>query len=220
MHQPDESASLRMGIIAGYAVAALCIAYALVLGVGLLTLPSPDVQIQNPWFTAMEVLILAIAPTMVTFTVALYALASAERKALAVLCIISMSMCAVVTCCVHFTVLTLSRQSAFAGTDWTTLVLSFKWPSVVYALDIFAWDFFFPIAALCAAQIVQGKGLARLARGLLFSSSALAFAGMAGVPLSDMSVRNIGVIGYVVLFPTATVLLAIVWQRAHGQSAV
>ncbi len=219
VHQHVDSASLRMGIIAGYAVAALSVAYAFVLSVGLLTLPSSDVPIQNPWFTAMEVLILAIAPAMVAFTVALHAWAPIERKSLAVLSIVAMSMCAVVTCSVHFIVLTLSRHSAFAATDWAAQVLSFKWPSVVYTLDILAWDFFFPVAALCAAPIVQGAGLASLARVLLFSSAALAFAGMAGVPLANMNVRNIGIIGYVVLFPTATLLLAVVWQRARAQSA-
>ena len=79
MNQPVESTILRMGVISGYAVAALCIAYAFVLGVGLLTLRSADVPIQNPWFTAMEALILAIAPAMVAFTVALYAWAPGER---------------------------------------------------------------------------------------------------------------------------------------------
>jgi len=86
-------------------------------------------------------------------------------------------------------------------------------------VDIPAWDLFFPVAALCAAPVVQGEGLARLARGLLFASAALALAGMAGVPLATMNVRNIGIIGYVVLFPIAAVLLAIVWQRACARSA-
>ena len=210
---------LRVGAIAGVAVAVLSVAYAAVLAMGLLTLPSPDQPIQNPWFTAMEVLILAIAPAMVAFTVGLYAWATAERKSLALLSGVFMSMCAVVTCSVHFAVLTLSRQAAFAGPDWATLVFSFKWPSVVYALDILAWDVFFPLAALFGALVVQGSGLARLARALLFGSAALAFIGLAGIPLSNMNVRNIGIIGYVVCFPIAAVLLAVMFWRLGVQRA-
>jgi hypothetical protein len=210
---------LRVGAIAGVAVAVLSVAYAAVLAMGLLTLTSPDEPIQNPWFTAMEGLILALAPAMVAFTVGLYAWATAERKSLALLSGVFMSMCAVVTCSVHFAVLTLSRQAAFAGTDWATLVLSFKWPSVVYALDILAWDVFFPLAALFGALVVQGSGLARLARALLFGSAALAFIGLAGVPLSNMNVRNIGIIGYVVCFPIAAVLLAVMFWRLGVQRA-
>jgi hypothetical protein len=209
---------LRVGAVAGIAVAVLSVAYAAVLVTGLLTLPSPDQPIQNPWFAAMEGLILAIAPAMVAFTVGLYAWATAERKSLALLSGVFMSMCAVVTCSVHFAVLTLSRQAAFAGPEWATLVFSFKWP-VVYALDILAWDVFFPLAALFGALVVQGSGLARLARALLFGSAALAFIGLAGVPLSNMNVRNIGIIGYVVCFPVAAVLLAVMFWRLGVQRA-
>jgi hypothetical protein len=205
---------LRVGAAAGVAVAILCAAYAAVLAVGLLTLPAPDQPIRDPWFTVMELLILVIAPAMVAFTVGLHAWVSAERKPLALLGVVFMSMCAVVTCCVHFAVLTLSRQPAFAGSDWTTTVFAFSWPSVVYALDILAWDVFFPLAALSAAFAVQGSGLAGVARGLLFASAVLAFVGVLGVPLADMNIRNIGIVGYVVLFPAAAVLLAAVFRRA------
>jgi ABC-type transport system involved in cytochrome c biogenesis permease component len=86
-------------------------------------------------------------------------------------------------------------------------------------MDILAWDVFFPLAALFAARAVHGNGLARAARTLLFGSAALAFVGLAGVPMADMSVRNIGIVGYVLLFPVATVMLAIVFGRQAGRGA-
>lgn len=210
---------LRVGAAAGFAVAVLCVVYAAVLTIGLVTLPSPDQPIQDPWFTMMEVLILAIAPGMVAFTVGLYAWASAEHKSLALLSVLFMSMCAVVTCCVHFVVLTLGRHAAYAGTDWDSLVFSFRWPSVAYALDILAWDLFFPLASIFAAFAVRGSGRANVVRALLFGSAALAFIGLAGVPLANMNIRNIGIIGYVVLFPIAAVLLALMFECQEAQSA-
>jgi hypothetical protein len=210
---------LRVGAVAGVAVAVLSVAYAAVLAMGLLTLPSPDRPIENPWFTAMEVLILAIAPAMVAFTVGLHAWATTERKSLALLSVVFMSMCAVITCSVHFAVLTLSRHPAFAGPDWATLAFSFKWPSVVYALDILAWDVFFPLAAVFGALVVHGSGVARLARALLLGSATLAFIGQAGIPLSNMNVRNIGIIGYVFCYPIAAVLLAVMFWRLGRQRA-
>lgn len=138
----------RLGVFAGYAVAVLGFTYAVVLVIGLYTLPSPDQPIQEPWFTAMEVLILASAPSAVALMVALHAWAPEERKSIGLLGIAFMSMCAVITCSVHFVVLTLSRQPVISAAVWTTRVFSFKWPSVVYALDILAWDFFFPLRAV------------------------------------------------------------------------
>lgn len=218
-HQGPASVSPRMGIVAGTTVGVLCLAYAAVLVIGLLTVPSQDQQIQDPWFTLMEVLIIAISPAMVAFTVALHAWVPLGRKSVALLSVVFMGMCAVVTCSVHFAVLFLSHHQAFAADLWVRLVFSFTWPSVVYALDILAWDFFFPLAALFAALCVQGTGLAGLVRRFLFASAGFAFLGLLGVPLANMNIRNIGIVGYAVLFPAAAGLSVVIFRRAGGQSA-
>ena len=209
----DHMAPPKLGVAAGYALAALCLVYAAVLAIGLYTLSSPDQQIQQPWFACMEILILAIAPLAVALMVALYAWAPDERRSIALLGIAFMSMCAVVTCSVHFVILTLSRHPIIAAFPWAPTVFSFQWPSLAYALDILAWDVFFPFAALCAALTVPGPGLAYGARSLFFASAAFSLLGLAGVPLGNMNVRNMGIVGYVVLFPVAAVLMAVLFQR-------
>ncbi|MDZ4361289.1 MAG: hypothetical protein U1B84_33590, partial [Variovorax sp.] len=82
-----------------------------------------------------------------------------------------------------------------------------------------AWDVFVPRAARCAACSVRGAGLVAVVRGLLFASAGLAFAGLAGVPLDDMNVRNIGILGYAVLFPIAAALSALVFRRAMASAS-
>jgi hypothetical protein len=202
-----------MAVTAARAVALLCLVYAVVLIIGLIALPSPEHQIEDPWFTLMEVLIIAIAPAMVVFTVGIHAHAAPAHRAYAVASVTFMAMCAVVTCGVHFSVLTVSRDAVFAGQDWARNVFAFQWPSLAYSLDILAWDVFFPLAASFAAPTVQGVGYAAVARRLLYVSAALAFIGLAGVPLSSMRVRNIGVIGYAILFPVAAAVLARQFSR-------
>ena len=220
MHDALAPSARRLGVASGTAVALLSLAYACVLSVGLLTLPSPDHQIQQPWFFLMEILIIGIAPAMVALTVALHAWAPTGRKSLALASVAFMSMSAVVTCVVHFAILTLGSQPAFSSEPWTRLVFSFEWPSIAYAMDILAWDVFFPLAVLFAATTVHGAGLANVVRGLLFASAALAFAGLAGVPLANLQVRNIGIIGYAVLFPVAAGALAYLFRQAGSESAV
>ncbi len=166
----------------------------------------------------MEILIIAISPAMVALTVALHARAPRERKSLALLSVVFMSMSAVVTCAVHFAILTLATHPAFGGGDWGRLVFSFEWPSLAYALDILAWDVFFPIAAFFAGTVVQGSRLASIARNILFASAALALVGLAGAPLANMQVRNIGIIGYAFLFPIAAGVLAYVFLKTAGES--
>jgi hypothetical protein len=200
--------SPRLAVVGGFAAAGLTAAYTLVLAVGLLTLPSPGHPIQDPWFTLMELLILGIGPAIVAFCIGLHAWVPASNRAAAAGAIVFMCMCATVTACVHFSILTLARQPSFQSPDWASAVFAFQWPSVVYALDILAWDLFFPIGAACTGLALRGLPGLRAERRLFHASAALALMGLAGVPLADMSVRNVGIVGYALVFPAAVALLA------------
>jgi hypothetical protein len=219
MHQAPEPIGAGLGAVSGAAVAILCAAYLVCLAIGLLTLPSPEHPIQQPWFAAMEILILAIAPAMVMLAASLHAWSPSERKPLVLAGVVFFGMCAALTFALHFTILTLSRHPAFSAAPWASLVFAFRWPSLAYALDILAWDVFFPLGALCLAGALQGPGPAGTARTLLMLSAALAFAGLLGVPLADMLLRNVGILGYAVLFPVGAAFLALMFQRARRAHA-
>ncbi len=86
---------------------------------------------------------------------------------------------------------------------------------MVYALDILAWDVFFALSMLFAAPVFGTGRLEKAVRVLMVASGVLSLAGLAGVPLADMGIRNPGILGYVgvslVIFP----LLAVVFGRAR-----
>jgi hypothetical protein len=127
--------------------------------------------------------------------------------------LVFVSLQAGLTCSVHFVILTVGRPAAISGFAWMPLFLSFTWPSVSYALDILAWDVFFALSVLFAAPVFSGNHLATSIRVLLVASGALALAGLSGVIVGDMQLRNIGVVGYAGVFPVAVLLLAILFQR-------
>lgn len=70
------------------------------------------------------------------------------------------------------------------------------------------------MSVLFAAPVFSGNSLATSIRVLLVCSGALAFAGLSGVIVGDMQLRNIGVVGYAGIFPVAALLLAILFHRA------
>jgi hypothetical protein len=191
----------------------LSAAYAITLVAGLLALPSPDHPIGDPFFPVLEILIVLLAPVMVTLMVAVHAWAAPEVKVFSLMALAFMVLMAGLTSSVHFVILTLSRHPVFTGQPWLPLVLEFRWPSVVYALDIFAWDVLFALAVLCAAPVFHGSGLAISIRVLLILSGILALAGLGGVLTGDMQLRNIGIIGYAAVFPAATALLTFFFHR-------
>ena len=202
-----------LGIFSAAATVVLVVAYAVTLAVGLVTLSSPRQPIGDPMFTILEVLIIAMMPAMVALMVAVHAWAPKRAKTLSLISVVFMGLLAGLTCSVHFVILTLSRQPEFAGQPWVPLVLSFEWPSVAYALDILGWDFFFALSMLFAAPVFRGSRLAAWIRVLMIASGMLALAGLSGVVVGDMQLRNIGLVGYVGVFLVVAALMAVLFYR-------
>lgn len=209
----------RLGMLSAVAIVVLLVVYAGTLAVGLLSLKSPEQPIGDPMFSILEVLIIVMMPVMVALMMAVHAWAPAHAKTLSLTAVVFMGLVAAVTCSLHFVILTLSRQAAFAGQSWLPLFLSFKWPSVAYALDIVAWDFFFPLSMFFAAPVFGGSRLAASIRVLMIVSGVLALAGLSGVVASDMQLRNIGIVGYVGVFLIVAALLAVLFYRTKPASA-
>jgi hypothetical protein len=90
---------------------------------------------------------------------------------------------------------------------------------VVYALDILGWDVFFALSMLFAAPVLSGGRLATLIRVLMIASGVLALAGLSGVAVGDMQLRNIGIVGYVGVFLVVAALLAVLFYRTEPQES-
>jgi hypothetical protein len=209
----------RLGIVSGVGTVFLSALYTVPLLAGLLSLRSPDAPIGDPWFSMMEILIILTMPFMVGLMVAVQAWASPETRVFSLLALVFMGLLTGLTCSVHFVILTVSHQAEFAGQSWLPPLLSFKWLSVTYALDILAWDVFFALAVLSAAPVFSGSRLARSIRLLMIISGALALGGLSGVILHDAQFRNIGIVGYAGVLPVAALLLAILFYRARSPEA-
>lgn len=207
METEPDAGTRRLGMIAAWTTVGLILPYVAALAIGFSTLRSPDAPIADPWFTIMELLILVMMPAMLLMMVAIHRWARAPVRHWTLAATLFTALLAGLTSMVHFPILALSRMAAFAGSDWAPLVFAFRWPSLAYALDILAWDVFFPLAALCASAAFGGPGLGRVIRVLLVASGLLALAGLIGVPTGDMGLRNIGIVGYAGVFPVAAGLI-------------
>ena len=219
MSHEDFTPQHRMlGRAASWTVTSILVVYAVTLVLGLLSLQSPQDPIGDPYFSVMEMLIVLIAPALVISMVAVHAYAPPEAKVYSFTALIMMILTAGITSCVHFVILTVSRQLGTADLPWLPLFLSFTWPSVTYTLDILAWDWFFALSMLFAAPVFRGGGLATAIRYVLIVSGVLSLAGLIGVPLADMIIRDIGIVGYVPVAAVAFLLLGILFGRTRPAS--
>lgn len=212
--QEVESAYRRFGFVSAVDVVVLTAAYFIPLAMGFVTLPSPDVPFIDPWYWMMEVLIILLAPFMVALAVAVHSWASPRYRPYTLASVVFMAIAAGITTCVHVVVLTLARRPDFKSLPWLSSMVSFQWPSVTYTLDVVAWDVFFPLSVLCLVPVFSGRGRARALRVLLLVSGGLAIAGLAGIVVDDMNIRNVGIVGYAVVYPVAALLLARMFRRS------
>jgi hypothetical protein len=208
-----SATSRRVGLFSVATTAILVAAYAITLAVGLLSLTSPEQPIENPEFSILEIVIIVMTPAVLAMMVAVHAWAPTQLQVLSLTAVVFTGLLALVTCTLHFVILTLSRNPAFADEPWLPLIMTFKWPSLAYAVDIVGWDIFFPLAMLFAAPVFNGSPLAICIRWLMVTSGVLAFAGLLGVVLDDMQWRNIGIAGYVPVFLIVVVLLGVLFYR-------
>jgi hypothetical protein len=211
-HRPGIPRSV--GFWSAVALVALSVAYFVPLVMGFVTLPSPDVPFLDPWFSAMEILIILTAPVMVVLTVAIHVSAPSSLRPFSLAAVVFVGVAAAITSSVHFVVVTLSHRPDFADLPGLTALLTFQWPSVTYALDILAWDVFFPLSVLFLAPLFGGGRLALTIRVLLIVSGVLALGGLAGVAVDDMAVRNIGIVGYAVVYPVVVAFMARALRRS------
>jgi hypothetical protein len=204
-----------IGRAAAWLVFLLGVVYAVTTVLGFLSLKSPQDPIGDPYFSIMELLIVLMAPLMVVVMVAVHAYASPEVKAYSFTALIFTILLAGITSSVHFVILTVSRQIEATGLIWAPLFFSFKWPSVAYTLDILAWDWFFALSMLFAAPVFKAGRLETTVRILMIISGILSLVGLIGVPLADMQVRNIGIVGYAGVAPVVFLLLGIIFDRTQ-----
>jgi hypothetical protein len=205
----------RLGIAAAAGLVLLSLGYAITLIGGLLSLESPQQPIVGWYFTAMELLILLVAPFAVVLMVAVHAWAAPESKAYSLSAVVFMGLLAAVTSSVHFVILTVGAQIAAADPASSALFLSFRWPSVAYALDILAWDVFYALAMLFAAAVLRGGALAAAIRILMVTSGVLSLAGLSALVANDMRLRMIGVVGYAAILPVVALLLGVLFVRTR-----
>jgi hypothetical protein len=204
----------KIGIWSALGTFMLYLLYIPVLVVGFASAGNLEDPLEDPYLAILEVLILVIAPIMILMMVAVHAYAPGPAKTFSLAALIHMVLVAGTTTAVHFVLLTVDRQIDTGDISGREFLFSWEWPSVAYALDILAWDWFLGLAMLLAVPVFLGKGrLLGSLRALLVLGGALSLAGVVGPALGNIDLRWIGQVGYEVVFPVVCLLIALVFMR-------
>jgi len=189
----------------------------LVFGLGLVYVPTTAAgfvlggglsgPIRDPYLAVMELLILLLAPALVIAFAALHAYAPASKKTLSLSALVLGALMAGMTIGVHVVALTVGRQATATTLPGFTLLFSWTWPSMIYALDIAAWDFCLGLALLLAALVFSDDRHGAWVRRGMVISGVLCLGGLLGAVFGNMNVRDIGIVGYALVLPVVALLM-------------
>ena len=218
-HQGFSIQDRRLGRIAAWAAFILSEAYAIASGLGFLSLKSPSDAISDPYLSIMALLIVLMMPFLVVTMVVILAYAPPDLKSYARAALVFMILLAGTTSTVNFGLLVSSHQAIAESSPWLLLFLPFKWPALAYALDVFAWDWFFGLSMLFAAPVFRDGRLERLVRLLMIGSGLLSLVGLIWLLVSPFQATIIGILGWGVAGPIVFLLIAMVFGRAQPEAA-
>ena len=188
----------RIGYLSSIGLALVGFVYVGVVVLGILE-AGFDEPIKDPILGVMEAITLVSATLVVVLMASIYVTAAQEYKVFGIIALSFGVIMAGLTSAVHFVALTTGRQ-----TDFAVLV----WPSTLYAVELLAWDVFLGLSLLFAAVTFPGTGLQSAVRWSLVTAGALSLLGTIGPLLGDMTLQRFGILGYGVILPIASLLLA------------
>jgi cytochrome c oxidase subunit IV len=179
----------------------------------------PPLQI-DPFLAILEALIILAAPIMVVMMAAVHSCGPQDKKAFSLTALSLMILLAGTTCGVHFIQLVVLRRFEPAALAALSPIAShpWKWPSMVFALDLLAWDLFLGLSMLFAARVFDGGGLQKHVRMTMNLSGTLCMAGLLGPVSGEMRLQGLAIVGYAFVFPIVCLLLATMLGRTATSS--
>ena len=187
-------------------VGAISVAYAAIMVAGFGSLGNLTDPLPDPYLAVAELLILLMAPVMVVLMAALHACAPVHLRMCSMIAFGWMLVAACLTMTVHVVELVVARRVDPGAVPGFARLFDFAWPSMLYAVDVVAWDLMLGLSLLFAAFVFTGRRRRGIRRGLL-ASAALCLVGLVGPATGVLAWRGIGIVGYAVVFPVTCVAL-------------
>lgn len=153
-------ATSRLGFWTAALLAVMTGIYMMLLGAFMLSggvMPPPE-----PLQTMFHILLLATLPVIVFFWSLLHRAGPVERKVFSQAALAFVSGFTTLIAINRFVALSVVPQSIASGnTEGLQWFMPYQWPSIMLALEILGWGFFFGLACMSVAFIFRDNGLER-----------------------------------------------------------
>lgn len=206
-----------IGMWSARLLCAFGVAYTVIMVAGFAVMGNLSKPLEDPYLAIMEVLILVMAPVLVLLAVVIHACAPDGTKTYSMTALGWMLLLAGFTMTVHLVQLTVVRRIDPGAIQGFQPPFNWHWPSVLYGVDVVAWDIFFGLALLFAAPVFHAAGHVAVRNGLLIAG-AMCVVGVIGPAVNHIALRQIGIIGYAIVWPIVCVPLSRAFLQAGQPS--
>jgi hypothetical protein len=167
----------------------------------------------GPYLTVMALLVVLMGPFLILSMSVIHNYARQEQKTYSLAALGLMIACIAITSCNNFMLLIVSKQPNLFSESFQSLFLPCKWPTPVFVLDNFVWDWFFGVSMLLISPLFGGNILKNILRIILITSGVLCILGLIWIAISPDQAVIIGILGWGAAGPIAFLLLAKVFER-------
>lgn len=98
-------------------------------------------------------------------------------------------------------------------------LFNWHWPSMLYGVDIVAWNIFFGLALLFATPVFHAAGHVAVRNGMLIAG-AISVVGILGPAVNHIALRQIGIVGYAIVWPIVCLPLSKAFRQGPAADAV
>jgi hypothetical protein len=162
----------------------------------------------EPVQTLLHVGILITAPVLVLLWAVIHQVTPAEKRAFSLGSLALMILFATFTSINRYNALTAVRQAVMMdkteGLEW---FLPYGWPSIMLAMEVLSWGYYYGLACLCLAPALGKSRLERALFWTLIASGGLSLAAALGQVLDSFSLSLLGPLAW----GPGAILLAVLW---------
>ena len=199
--------TLRFGYWLSLLVLVLALAY---LGLIIAALASGDFPPVGPLQMPISVVTLFSVPAMVLLWTIIHQVTPAGKRAFSLGSLVLMVVFATLTSINRYNALTVVPQATAMGrSEGLEWFLPYGWPSIMAAMEVLAWGFYYGLACLCLAPVFGGNRLEKVIFWTLVVSGVLSLVAVLGQVLDSVPLNGLGILAW----GPGGILLTVLWAR-------
>jgi len=181
-----------------FSLITLGIIYVLLITIGIMTQSKETGYIRDDIRILMEIFTMISAVLLLLFAISIDQVVEQDKRLFSIFSVLMMLGLVILTFFCHFINITIGKN-LIKNNEILGYLFSLTWPSLIFAVDILAWDIFFGLSFIALGISIMDIFAKKIIAITMIIAGILSLVGLISLPLNNMNLRYIGVFGYTVM---------------------